>query len=108
MTKTAPRSTKTEASLLLSDLATHAQGWILDGEIRQLSRRTIEARRFLVEKLLWFLHQRECEACGTAEIRAFLFLAPARERGSSPLSCLLVGEGAGSRLPHVPQQAGWP
>lgn len=72
MAKTAHRFTKTDEALLVADLASLAKGWILDGEVRQLSKCTTEARRFLVEKLLWFLRQREFATCGTAEIRAFL------------------------------------
>jgi len=72
MAKTAPRFAKTGPSIPAAELLQLGQGWLLDGEIRQLSKRTLEARRFLVEKLLWFLRQREYPACGTHELRAFL------------------------------------
>ncbi|MBI3909342.1 MAG: tyrosine-type recombinase/integrase [Armatimonadetes bacterium] len=66
----APRTTT--ASIPTNDLARCAPGWILDGEVRQLSKRTLEARRFLVDNLLWFLHQQEAATCGAPEVRAFL------------------------------------
>jgi hypothetical protein len=39
-----------------------AQGWLLDGDIRQHSRRTLEARRSLLDRLLWFLRDRQLPA----------------------------------------------
>src|SRR4051794_38936101 len=69
----APPFTKTEATAIsLKELEYHAQGWVLDGECRQLSPRTISSRRDLLHKLVWFLQQRECAACGPYELRAFL------------------------------------
>ena len=44
----------------------------LDGEIRRHSKRTIEARRSIVEKLTWFLKQHEHLNCGTLGLRQFL------------------------------------
>jgi hypothetical protein len=49
-----------------------AQGWILDGDIRQHCRNTLEARRSLTRRLLWFLRDRELSSCGPHELRAFL------------------------------------
>jgi len=72
MQKTAHRFTDSDTSLGISELDRHAQGWLLDGEIRQLSPNTLYARRLLVEKLLWFLRQRKYPTCGTLELRHFL------------------------------------
>src|SRR2546428_297012 len=72
MGKTAPRFQKTGTSISTADLERHAQDWLLDGQIRQLSKRTLEARSFLVQKLVWFLKQREAATCGTPELRGFL------------------------------------
>jgi hypothetical protein len=55
MQKTAPRLTNSGTSFSVSKLQLYAQGWLLDGEIRQLSKRTLDTRRDLVKKLLWFL-----------------------------------------------------
>src|SRR2546423_1645059 len=44
------------------------RGWLLDGQVRQLSKNTLAAREFLTDKLLWFLRQREYAECGTAEL----------------------------------------
>lgn len=68
----ADRGPRPANTLLVRDLKYQAEGWILDGEIRQLSSRTLEARRSVLAKLLWFLRQRECEFCGPHELRAFL------------------------------------
>lgn len=61
-----------DSSIPTADLEKIAGGWFLDGEIRQLSERTLNARRDLVRKLVWFLRQRNCENCGLDELRAFL------------------------------------
>jgi hypothetical protein len=50
MPETAHRFAKTGAAPSVADLEHLGQGWLLDGEIRQLSPRTLEARRFLVER----------------------------------------------------------
>lgn len=71
MQKTAPVSA-TSSALTLSELRDLFQGWIDDGEIRQLSPRTLEERRNVSAKLVWFLQQRELPSCGTRELRSFL------------------------------------
>jgi hypothetical protein len=63
---------KTEAAIPIADLEYHIQGWLLDGECRELSDRTLDSRRRLTGKLLWFLRDREYPTCGTQELRAFL------------------------------------
>jgi site-specific recombinase XerD len=67
-----PPQCKTSSSITLIELQHAAEGWILDGRIRQLSARTLEARTDLVQKLLWYLRHREAPACGTRELRGFL------------------------------------
>lgn len=72
MQKTALRCDATKDELTRAELAHQAEGWILDGEIRQLSKQTLAARRLLIEKLLWFLDHRGSSTCGLLELRAFL------------------------------------
>jgi site-specific recombinase XerD len=72
MQKTAPRLRSTGEAVPLADLERHAHDWVLDGEIRQLSKRTLQDRVSHTQKLVWFLKQREYAACGTHELRAFL------------------------------------
>ena len=72
MQKTAPRFTKTDLSLSTPELARSAEGWLLDGEIRQHSKRTLEARRSIIDKLIWYLRHKEYPVCGTLELRQFL------------------------------------
>lgn len=72
MQETALRFKKTGPGIPTTDLQQYAQGWLLDGEIRRLSKQTLAARRFLVGKLFWFLQQREYASCGALELRAFL------------------------------------
>lgn len=60
------------STLSVTDLAQLVEGWILDGEIRQYSPRTTEARRDVTGKLLWFLERERARECGPAELRRFL------------------------------------
>lgn len=60
-----------EVALSLSDLEHQALGWRLDGEVRQLSRGTLANRRYVTEKLLWFLRRESVAACSVNELRAF-------------------------------------
>ena len=98
-----------DSSIPTADLEKIAGGWFLDGEIRQLSERTLNARRDLVRKLVWFLRQRNCENCGLDELRAFLTYVSrgdgsgdrwgrpsGREKTSAPHRAV---------LPHQPQDA---
>jgi site-specific recombinase XerD len=52
-------------------LARFAEGWLLDGEIRQHSQQTLAMRRLLISKLLWFLEDRKQTECGVLELRQF-------------------------------------
>jgi len=66
-----------------------ADGWILDGEIGQLTPATLAARRDFVKRLLWFLDHRGYSHCRTNELRAFLaYVGRGHEdpehRGSGP------------------------
>lgn len=72
MKKTAHPSTNPDFAISVADLARYAEGWLLDGEIRQHSKATIGTRRIIVEKLLWFLRRREYSVCGILELRQFL------------------------------------
>jgi integrase/recombinase XerD len=58
--------------ILLSELEIAVEGWLLDCDIRQHSGRTLEARRALTTKLLWFLRYKRQTACGTHQLRQFL------------------------------------
>lgn len=72
MQKTAHRFANSDATISVSELARYADGWFLDGEIRQHSKTTLASRRLIVSKLLWFLRQREYTTCGVLELRQFL------------------------------------
>src|ERR1700691_4316049 len=72
MQKTSLRFTKNEASLGVAQLERYAEGWLLDGEIRQHSKQTIATRRIFTSKLLWFLRHKEYAECGLMELRQFL------------------------------------
>ena len=68
MQKTAPYFTKREAQgeasaavVSLFDLERLAEDWVVDSEYRNHSPRTIEAKRHIAEKLLWFLQHRDFE-----------------------------------------------
>ena len=59
-------------ALNLNDLERFSQDWLHECEYRQHSRATLEWRRTVVEKLLWFLREKGHTECGTSELRAFL------------------------------------
>jgi integrase/recombinase XerC/integrase/recombinase XerD len=67
-----PRSTDSRSGLSVADLEACSRDWLLDGELRMLSERTVASRRDRLGKLLWFLRRREAVDVGPAEIRAFL------------------------------------
>lgn len=71
MQKTALHFTNSGGRLSLSELQNHAQDWLLDGDLRQLSPATLSTRRLFVDKLLWFLRQEGFDSCGTPELRRF-------------------------------------
>ncbi|HEX8236057.1 MAG TPA: tyrosine-type recombinase/integrase [Abditibacteriaceae bacterium] len=65
-------STDVDTSLTVADLERHGRDWLFDCEYRQHSTRTIELRKFLTEKLVWFLREHGHERCGTSELKQFL------------------------------------
>jgi site-specific recombinase XerD len=67
-----PLFAKTGGAIRTAELPGCTQGWLLDGQVRQLSERTIDSRRRLLDKLNWFLTTRELTDCGRNELRAFL------------------------------------
>lgn len=70
--QTALRSLNSYSNIGINDLRRFIKGWILDGEYRQLSPRTLELRRHFLNKLVWWLENEGFESCGTFEIRAFI------------------------------------
>ena len=69
----APGFSKSDGvSISVTDLERYADGWLLTGEIDQHSSRTLEARRSILDKLLWFLRQKQYTCCSTLELRQFL------------------------------------
>lgn len=58
--------------MAFDDLERLIADWLLDGEYRLHSERTVETRRGFLKNLLWFLKQNNHEWCGTREVKAFL------------------------------------
>jgi hypothetical protein len=71
LNKTEPRFTKTAPAIPVAELRQLAEGWLLDGDIRQHSERTQGNRREIVDKLLWFLDDQHLASCGLNELRKF-------------------------------------
>lgn len=71
MAKTPLRFPSPESDLTVPSLASFAEDWLMNGQFRQLSPQTLDARRFLLGKLVWFLNEQGFASCGTREIRAF-------------------------------------
>jgi site-specific recombinase XerD len=83
------RLKKTELSSVISTdgipvskLRRYAEGWLLDCDIRQLSRNTITTRRIILDKLFWFLNDREYDTCAKPELQQFFhYLRNGHESG---------------------------
>jgi len=58
--------------LSLTELKQWAQGWQLEGDIAQHSVATLKNRRYILDKLLWFLADREYNVVDIHALRAFL------------------------------------
>jgi integrase/recombinase XerD len=69
--KTSPTSSES-GSIPTSKIEIYARDWISDCEYQQLSPCTLDIRRFVLEKLLWFQRDRGHETCGLSELRQFL------------------------------------
>jgi hypothetical protein len=76
MRKTPLLLAKTDGAIGISQLKRESKGWLLDGEIRQLSEATLQNRYFLLRKLLWFLRRGEYAECGSAVRPLGDWLAP--------------------------------
>lgn len=68
----APAPPPPPTAIPLHRLRDLSQGWVLDAEIVMRSPRTIQERKDLREKLLWFLARESYERCGIDELKAFL------------------------------------
>ncbi len=75
MSKRALCSAVSAGASSLVELKSTAANWLLDCEIREVSRNTIATRRLLLDKLVWFLRREGYTACDTAALRAFLAYA---------------------------------
>jgi len=72
MIKSPLRSANSEGRLPAADFNRFINGWILDGQYRQLSKQTLEARRVVTERLTWWLRREGHDSCGAPEIKGFL------------------------------------
>jgi site-specific recombinase XerD len=59
-------------TLSANELEQQLASWLLDGEVRQLSKNTIANRRVFADRLLWFVRQRELAQFGPFEARSFM------------------------------------
>lgn len=60
-----------EAPIPVSDLSLYKEDWLLDCDIRQLSKNTVANYRFLMDKLLWYLNEEKMDTCGLRELKRF-------------------------------------
>ncbi len=72
MEKKAFESVKNGINVSLSDLKWLAGDWILDGELQQLSPKTLCERRDTTSKLFWFCEREGFAGVGVKELKAFL------------------------------------
>ncbi|HEY0074000.1 MAG TPA: hypothetical protein VGB77_07870 [Abditibacteriaceae bacterium] len=54
------------------DVSRQIADWLFDCQFQQHSRRTIEFRKHVGEKLVWFLEREAHNQCGASELRRFL------------------------------------
>jgi site-specific recombinase XerD len=59
-------------SIPATELERDWRDWLYDCEYRQCSPQTLAIRRFLGEKLVWFLREQGYTTCGLPELRRFL------------------------------------
>ncbi len=67
-----PNKQLTSAFLDRNDFSSYATGWLYDCEIRQHSARTVELRKLIIEKLEWWLDQKQIERIDVHSLRQFL------------------------------------
>ena len=72
MTKRPQRSAFSADPINVQELRKFGQGWILDGQYRQLSPLTAEARRNVLDHFFWWLARDQALTCGAQEIKGFL------------------------------------
>jgi site-specific recombinase XerD len=65
--KTAGRNAAVETRYIRS----LGESWLLAGDVARYSKRTLGSRRELVDKLIWFLNDREIETCDVHALRRF-------------------------------------
>lgn len=75
MIKRPLRSADSAPAIPVEDLRRFAQGWTLDGQYRQLSPLTTEARRNVLGHFLWWLDREGAMTCDAQEIKGFLHYA---------------------------------
>ena len=70
-------------AISIADLTSMSEDWIADAICRQHSQQTIDSRRHIIGKFVWWLHNEGCVSIGTKEIRSFLVYvgAPAPSGG---------------------------
>ena len=69
--KTIPAQ-RPEKVLHVADLPAYCESWVRDGDFSNRSSTTLDARRRIVGKLIWFLTERKRSTVGPDEVRAFL------------------------------------
>jgi site-specific recombinase XerD len=72
MQKTEPQSSSSPSAIETAQLTHYIESHLSDAKGRNLSKRTIDERRYYLNKLTWFLMQREYTLCDTNAIRHFL------------------------------------
>lgn len=71
MSLSPPECSKTSATISVAEYHDLAREWIIDGELRHLSGRTISERREILDKFFWFLDQQGLETVAVRELKKF-------------------------------------
>ena len=76
----APTSVAPSNGIATAQIERFIQDYLLDCDYRLHSPNTIATRRIFLKNLVWFLHHRDFEQCGTMELRHFfVYLAHGHE-----------------------------
>ena len=59
-------------AISVADLERYGQSWLYENDYSQHSKTTLAIRRFLISKLIWFLHYKNHAECGLLQLREFM------------------------------------
>jgi hypothetical protein len=68
-------SVRSERTITTESLPHLLDGWVIDAQYRQLSQKTTDWRKGLIDRLIWFLREKKYSHCTSKELKLFLSYA---------------------------------